>query len=151
MRVVRESGRHHQGASFVRNARSVIFLLCGLIVSIAIFTIALRRPDFTQTTGDPYAAVPFRPRVTYNLPDVSVMNTETESYLETRLTIYVGANTYRVWVGNLAPGETATRRLRDFTGERGDSFNLATQKADLLEVRARMGGYEVHKDIPPPR
>lgn len=150
MKAIRENSRHHKEPFPMENIRLVILLLCGLLVSVVLSAVALYRHSPTQATDDPYAALPFRPRVTYNLPDVAVINTEKEPYLDTRLTIYVGVVTYRAWVGTLRPGETATRPLREFTNERGDSFNLATQKADLLEVRAHTGGYEVHKDIPPP-
>ena len=129
-------------------------LLWGLVVAavlalIIVFT--LHRRNSTKVASDPYAAVPFRPQLTYKLPDVIVKNTEREPYLDTRLTIYVGWTPYRVWLGTLAPGETATRPLRAFTDEQGRSFDPATLKAEHLEVRARMGGYEVHKDFPPPR
>jgi hypothetical protein len=70
--------------------------------------------------------------------------------LNTSLNIYVGAIPYKLQIGTILPGETIRRSLRDLTNERGESFNAGTPRASQLEVRARFGGYEVHKDFPPP-
>jgi hypothetical protein len=129
-------------------------VVCGLAVAAVVvvaLAVALRWRGPAQTVpADPYAAVPFRPRIIYDLPDVTVVNTEAEPYLDTRLTLYVGWTPYRVWVGTLRPGERVTRPLRDFVEEGGERFDAVARKAEHLEVRARMGGYEVHKDFPPP-
>lgn len=108
------------------------------------------RRDSAPSTIDPYAAVPFRPRVAYDSLDVIISNTEEEPYLDTRLNLYVETVVYSVQIGALHPGETATRSLRAFTNERGESFDPATHRALLLEVRARFSGYDDHKDFPPP-
>ena len=102
-------------------------------------------------TNDPYANIPFHPRVTYDSLNVTIANTEAEPYLNTSLNLYVGATLYSVQVGTIRPGETVTRPLRSLTNEHGESFNPNTPKTSELEVRARFGGYDVHKDFPPPR
>jgi hypothetical protein len=130
-------------------------IVCGLVVAAVVavaLAVALKwRGPAQITPADPYAAVPFRPEVIYSLPDVTIINTEAEPYLDTRLTLYVGWTPYRVRVGTLRPGERATRPLRDFVEDGGDRFDPATKQAAHLEVSARMGGYEVHKDFPPPQ
>ena len=99
---------------------------------------------------DPYADIPFRPKVTYNSSEVTISNTEGEPYLDTSLNIYVGATIYRAPVGTIRPGESAKRPLRSLTNERGESFEPGSPNTSELEVRARFGGYDVHKDFPPP-
>jgi hypothetical protein len=54
-------------------------------------------------------------------------------------------------IGTIRPGETIKRSLRGLTNERGESFSPGIPKTSELEVRARFGGYDVHKDFPPPR
>jgi hypothetical protein len=88
--------------------------------------------------------------VTYESSDVIVGNTEEEPYLDTSLIIYVGATRYRMQIGTIRPGETIKRSLRGLTNERGESFSPGAPKTSELEVRARFGGYDVHKDFPPP-
>ena len=102
-------------------------------------------------TGDPQARIPFRPRVTYDSSEVTITNTEAEPYLDTSLIIYVDAARYSLKIGTIGPGETIKRSLRSLTNERGESFNPGVPRTSELEVRARFGGYEVHKDFPPPR
>lgn len=68
-------------------------LLFGAAVSV-ILALALAaafhwRRGSTANTGDPYAAVPFRPKVSYDSLDVAVGNTEEEPYVDTRLNLYV--------------------------------------------------------------
>lgn len=104
----------------------------------------------TTNASDPYADIPFRPQVTYNSSEVTISNTEGEPYLDTSLNIYVGATRYRVQVGTIRPGETVKRSLRGLTNERGESFEPGSPGTSELEVRARFGGYDVHKDFPPP-
>ena len=108
------------------------------------------RRDSTTNADDPYAGIPFRPEVTYNSSEVTISNTEGEPYLDTSLNIYVGATLYRVRVGTVRPGETVKRPLRSLTNERGESFEPGSPGTSELEVRARFGGYDVHKDFPPP-
>jgi hypothetical protein len=108
------------------------------------------RRDSATGASDPYAGVPFRPRVTYDSSEVTVGNTEGEPYSDTSLSIYVGATRYRVQVGTIRPGETVRRPLRSLTNERGESFEPGSPGTSELEVRARFGGYDVHKDFPPP-
>ena len=111
----------------------------------------LWRRSSTTVTNDPYARVPFRPRVTYDSLNVSVTNTEGQPYLDTSLNLYVGALLYSVKVGTIRPGETVTCSLRSFKNERGETFDPNTAKTSELEVRARFAGYDVHKDFPAPR
>jgi hypothetical protein len=108
------------------------------------------RRGSTGDASDPYAGVPFRPKVTYDSSAVTIGNTEGEPYLDTSLNIYVGATRYRVLVGTIRPGETVKRPLRSLTNERGESFEPGSPGTSELEVRARFGGYDVHKDFPPP-
>ena len=121
-----------------------------IILALAVAAFQWRR-GATPGGNDPYAALPFRPAVAFDSQSVTVSNTEDEPYLETRLNLYVGVIVYSVPVGLLRPGEAATRSLGDFKNEQGESFDPATHKAILLEVRARFGGYDSHKDFSPPR
>ena len=154
---MKEPRLHPEEASPTGYTRLATFriLLWGVVVS-AILAFALVgtlhcRPGPTVDISDPYAALPFRPRVTYHSPDVTVSNTEQEPYLDTRLNLYVGAIVYSVQIGTLNPGETVTRSLRTFSNEHGESFDPDSHKAIVLEVRARFSGYDVHKDFPPPQ
>ncbi|HYP25141.1 MAG TPA: hypothetical protein VE262_00345 [Blastocatellia bacterium] len=152
---MKETRRQPEEDPSAGNARSPVFraLLWAAALSgiLALAVSALHwRSEPVPDISDPYAALPFRPRVTYDSMDVAVSNTEGEPYLDTRLNLYVGAMAYSVQVGTLKPGETMTRSLRAFTSQHGESFDPATHKAILLEVRARFGGYDVHKDFPPP-
>lgn len=129
-------------------------VLCGIAVSV-VLTFALvgalrRRRGDALDTGDPYASVPFRPRVTYDSSNVTVGNTEEAPYLDASLNLYVGATLYSVRIGSLRPGESVTRPLRSLTNERGESFIPGAPQTSELEVRARFGGHDVHKDFPPP-
>jgi hypothetical protein len=154
---MKESRHQPDETSSTANTRLTIsrILLWAVAVSAILalaFIVALHsRPDFTANTSDPYAALPFRPGVTYDSLDVTIINTEEEPYLDTRLNLYVGAIVYSVKLGTMHPGEKIIRSLRTFTNEHGESFDPATHKAILLEVRARFGGYDVHKDFPPPQ
>jgi hypothetical protein len=152
---MKEIRRQPEDAASTNNTRLTALRVClwGLALSaIVVLTLAIasywhglnRKPD------DPYATLQFRPRITYNSSDVTVINTEGEPYLDTKLTLYVAAIAYSVSVGTVRPGESLTRSLSVFTDEHGNNFDPAKQKAILLEVKARMGGYDVHKDFPPP-
>ena len=153
---MKETCDQSKGASPTRNAPSTIFriLLWGTAASIilasALMGLLHWRRDSTITPSDPYATIPFRPKVTYDSSDVSISNTEEEPYLDTSLNIYVGATRYRRPIGTIHPGETIKCSLRSLTNERGESFDPAAPKISELEVRARFGGYDVHKDFPPP-
>ena len=152
---MKETRRQIEEASSAGKTRSPIFrvLLWGAVVSL-ILALAVAafnwRREPAANTSDPYAALPFRPKVTYDSLDVTVSNTEDEPYLDTRLNLYVGATAYSVQIGTMNPGETMTRPLRAFTNKRGESFDPAAHEAILLEVQARFGGYDTHKDFPPP-
>ncbi len=143
-------------ASSIRDSSLPLFriLLWGTAASVvlasALVGVLHWRRDSTTSTSDPYATLPFRPRVTYESSDVIVGNTEEEPYLDTSLIIYVGATRYRMQIGTIRPGETIKRSLRGLTNERGESFSPGAPKTSELEVRARFGGYDVHKDFPPP-
>jgi hypothetical protein len=144
-------------ASSTESARLTLFriLLWGMVASIvlalALVGVLHWRRDSTTKTSDPYATIPFRPKVTYDSSDVTISNTEEEPYLDTSLNIYVEATRYRMQIGTIRPGETIKRSLRGLINERGESFNPGAPRTSELEVRARFGGYDVHKDFPPPR
>lgn len=121
-----------------------------IVLASAVAVLLHWRRDSKTNAGDPYASIPFRPRVTYNASEVSISNAEEEPYVDTSLNIYVGATHYGVPVGTIRPGETVRRPLRSLTNERGESFEPGSPGASELEVRARFGGYDVHKDFPPP-
>ena len=103
-----------------------------------------------MNASDHYAGIPFRPKVTYDSSGVTISNTEEGPYLDTSLNVYVGATHYGVRVGTIRPGETVKRSLRSLTNERGESFEPGSPGTSELEVRARFGRYDVHKDFPPP-
>lgn len=153
---MKETQQRPEEASSTRNSRSTLFriLLWGTAVTIVLastlFGVLHWRRDSATVTSDPYATLPFRPRVTYESSDVVISNTEEEPYLETSLIIYVGATLYRMQIGTIRPGETIRRSLRSLTNERGESFSPGVPRTSELEVRARFGGYDVHKDFPPP-
>src|SRR5215213_9834636 len=141
--------RHQpQEISYTGNTRLAISSILPRAVAVSVIlafvlvgTLHCRRGS-TPKTSDPYAALPFRPRVTYDSLGVTISNTEQEPYLDTRLNLYVGAIVYSVQVGTLNPGETVTRSLRTFSNEHGESFDPDRHKAILLEVRARFSGYD---------
>ena len=153
---MKETCHHPKEASSTGNARLTLFriLLWGTAASIVLasaFVGVLHwQRDSTTNTSDPYATIPFRPKVTYDSSDMSISNTEEEPYLDTSLIIYVDATRYRMQIGTIRPGETIKRSLRSLTNERGESFSLGAPRTSELEVRARFGGYDVHKDFPPP-
>jgi hypothetical protein len=153
---MKETHHRFEETSSTTNARSTLFriLLWGTAISIVLAgavvgVLRWRKPP--TSTSDPYATLPFRPKVTYDLPEVAISNTEAEPYLDTSLIIYVGATRYAMQIGTIRPGETIKRSLRDLTNERGESFSPGIPRTSELEVRARFGGYDVHKDFPPPR
>lgn len=153
---MKETRHRSQEASPNGAARSTAtrLILWGVAVSVVLtLTLigALRwRRGATADTSGPKAALPFHPRVTYDSSNVTVSNTEEEPYVDASLNLYVGATLYSVRIGSLRPGESATRSLRSLTNERGESFIPGTPQTSELEVRARFGGYDVHKDFPPP-
>jgi hypothetical protein len=151
---MKESRRQPEEASSTRNARPALsrLFLWGTAISIVLASVLvgvlhLRRDSKTR---DPDATLPFHPTVTYDSADVTVGNTEAEPYLDTSLIIYVGATRYRMQIGTIRPGETVKRSLRSLTNERGESFSPGAPRTSQLEVRARFGVYDVHKDFPPP-
>jgi hypothetical protein len=101
-------------------------------------------------TSDPYAALPFRPKVTYDSSDMTISNTEKEPYLDTSLNIYIEATRYSMQIGTIGPGETLKRSFSSLRNERGESFKPGIPRTSELEVRARFRGYDVHRDFPPP-
>ena len=121
-----------------------------LVLSFAILAVACARHP-PSAPGNSPTAVPFRPRLIYESSNVSVTNTESEPYLDTSLHIYVDGTLYSAQLGRIGPGETITRPLRSLTNERGESFDPGRSGISELEVRARCGGYAVHKDFPPPQ
>jgi hypothetical protein len=100
---------------------------------------------------DPYRdALPFRPRVSYRGAEVIVSNPGSETYAETELTLFAGWTSCRAWVGAVPAGETVRVPLHEFKYEDGSRFDPDAGRARLLEIKARMGGREVHRDLPPP-
>lgn len=156
MADMNETRHQTEASSPSENPRSKVWrrLLWGITILVLLAAALLGvfhwRRSPTTVTNDPYAKVPFRPRVTYDSLNVSVTNTEGEPYLDTSLNLYVGALLYSVRVGTIRPGETITCSLRSFKNERGESFDPNTTKTSELEVRARFAGYDVHKDFPAP-
>ena len=123
--------------------------VASIILASAVAVIYWRR-NIKTNTSDPRTTIPFRPRVSYDSSDVTISNTEAEPYLDVSLDIYVEATRYSLAIGMISPGETIRRPLRSLTNERGESFNPGVPRTSELEVRARFGGYDVHKDFPPP-
>lgn len=156
LRAMKETRRRSQEASPKGDARlpASRILPWGVAVSIgltlALIGVLYWRRGAPPQTSDPYAALPFRPTVTYESSNVTIGNTEGEPYLDTSLNLYVGATLYSVRVGSIRPGETITCSLRSLTNERGEGFIPGAPQTSELEVRARFGGYDVHKDFPPP-
>ena len=139
------------GARWFTYRIALALLALGFVVTVVFIGVSRWRRSPIADTSEPYAPVPFRPKVTYDASDVSVSNTETEPYLDTRLIVYVGAVVYSAQIGTIRPGETVTRSLRTLTSQQGESFDPTAPHKSELEVRARFGGYDVHKDFPAPR
>ncbi len=135
----------------LRISRVLLWLLTVSAVVALTIAVALHWRGPALTAPDPYATLPFRPKVTYYGSQLTVINTEKESYLDTQLTLFVGWTTCRVSVGTIPPGREVSIPLSAFTYEDGKPFDAANTKAKLLEVRAHMNGYEVHRDLPPPQ
>lgn len=138
------------GNTRLGTSRTLLWGMAAAVILALAVAAALHRRRPAANPSDPFAAVPFRPRVTYESSDVAVSNTEGEPYLDTSLHLYVGAIRYSARVGTIRPGETVKRSLRSLTNEHGESFAPGAPRTSQLEVRARFGGYEVHKDFPPP-
>jgi hypothetical protein len=151
-----ETHHQHEEASSNRNARSTLLpiLLWGMAVSVvlaaALVGVLYWQQDSTTCTSDSYVPLTFLPKVTYDSSDVTISNTQEEPYLDASLIIYVDATRYRVQIGTISPGETIKHSLRSLTNERGERFSLGAPRTSELELRARFGGYDVHKDFPPP-
>jgi len=124
---------------------AVVFVLA--LTILVVFRWRQRTPTNER---DLYAAVPFRPRVIYESPNVSVTNTEAEAYLDTSLNVYIDGTLYSAQLGRIDPGVTVRCPLRSLTNERGEHFDPGRSGISEMEVRARFGGYAVHKDFPPP-
>jgi hypothetical protein len=128
--------------------------LCGavalLLSVLAIFALVRWRQSKSANNSDPQATIPFRPRVTYESGNVLVTNTETEPYFDTSVNIYVDGTLFRDELGTVNPGETKQLPLSRLTNESGERFDTGQGRISELEVRARFGGYAVHKDFPAP-
>ncbi|HJU54294.1 MAG TPA: hypothetical protein VJ715_06980 [Pyrinomonadaceae bacterium] len=154
---MKETHRRPEEVSSTGKARSTSLRILlraaavSIVLALALVAALHWRRTPTTNTSDPYAAVPFRPRVTYDSSNVTVTNTEDEPYLDASLNVYVGATLYSAQLGTIRPGETMTRPLRSLTNDRGENFDPGAPDISELEVRARFGGYNVHKDFPPPR
>jgi hypothetical protein len=136
-------------------SRESRILILAALVSVAfvgfIVSALLWHRQSSNVASDPYATLPFRPHVTFDSGNVSILNTEQEPYLNTSLRLYVGGSLYSLQVGTIRPGETVTRSLLNLTNEKGDRFNPNAVQISELEVRANFRGHEVHKDFPPPK
>jgi hypothetical protein len=131
-------------------SRRFIWTAAAIIVLAIGFAGVLKwRRATTAGTKPPYV-LPFHPEVTYDKSEVTIRNTEAEPYLDTSLIIYVEGTRYSAGLGTIQPGETIRRSLSILVNERGDTFRAGSPRTSELEVRARFGGYDVHKDFPPP-
>lgn len=131
--------------------RFLLWITAGSILLVsAVVVVVHRRRGSTTQANDPYARVPFRPKVTYDSVNVTVTNPEAEPNLDTSLMIYIEATRYTTQIGTIRPGESQSFPLRSLTNERGEIFHPGEPRTSELEVRARFKGYEVHKDFPPP-
>jgi len=152
MKETRYQRKDTSGVSIARLPFFRILLwaaVASIILASAVAVIYWRRNVMTSTR-DPRTTIPFRPKVSYDSSDVTISNTEDEPYLDVSLNIYIEATRYSLKIGTIGPGETLRRPLRSLTNERGESFNPGVPRTSELEVRARFGGYDVHKDFPPP-
>jgi hypothetical protein len=130
------------------------FLLSAFVaiaLAAILFTVFRWRQQAPNIPPDPYAAVPFRPRVSYDSQTVSVTNTEAESYVDASLNVYIDGTLYSAQLGTIGPGETKRFPLSGLLNEQGEKFDPGRSGISELEVRARFDGYAVHKDFPPPR
>ena len=116
----------------------------------AIFVLVRWRQSRSAKDPDPYATIPFRPRITYESGNVLVTNTETEPYFDTSVNVYVDGTLFSDDLGTINPGETKQLPLSRLTSESGERFKTGQGRISELEVRARFGGYAVHKDFPAP-
>jgi hypothetical protein len=128
----------------------LLWAVVAIAFAAAVFAV-IRWRQANTNANDPYAAVPFRPRVSYDSQNVSITNTEAEPYIDTSLNSYIDGTLYSAQLGTIRPGLTVQRPLRSLANERGESFDPTRAGISELEVRARFGGYAVHKDFSPPK
>lgn len=152
---MKETRYQRKEASANEPGRLTLFriLLWAVVTSIilgAALGVFYWRRNLTTNTRDLRNSIPFHPKVTYDSADVTISNTEDEPYLDTNLNIYIESTRYSLKIGTIVPGEIIKRPWRSLTDERGESFRPGVPRTSELEVRARFGGYEVHKDFPPP-
>lgn len=119
-------------------------------IILALVCVLYWRGTFTTNPRDSEASLPFRPKVVYHEAEVTITNPEAEPYVNTSLHIYIESTRYEAQVGTIRPGESVSRALSSLKNERGESFTPGAHRTSELEVRARFGGYNVHKDFPPP-
>lgn len=155
---MKQDRRHADETSPVRNALPGFSrtLLWGLVAAATAVAFAVAVAIYWRSAppheDDRYAdTLPFRPKVAYSGADVTVTNAGGQPYLDTQLTLFVGWTACHARLGTIPPGEKMSIPLRAFMYEDGTRFDPDATKAKLLEVRARMGGYEVHRDLPPPQ
>jgi len=134
-----------------RTSRLLFGLLAVAVVFAMTVALIIRWPSGPAATPDPYFGLPFRPKVSSDGSRLTVLNTEKEPYLDTQLTLFVGWTTCRVRVGTIMPGKEVSVPLGAFAYDDGKPFDSVKTKAKLLEIRATMNGYEVHRDLPPPQ
>src|SRR5436305_11193681 len=105
---MKETRLQPEEASSMRNSRLTIFrllpwgLVASIVLALSIVGVLHWRRASKTNASDPYAMIPFRPRVTYDSLNVSITNTEEEAYLNTSLNLYVGATLYSVQIGTIS-------------------------------------------------
>jgi hypothetical protein len=136
-------------------AHVVLVLLKAVVLSgvlVLAVGVALYSRSASTHVGDSYDDnLPFRPRIVYSSSDITVVNTETEPYYEVQLTLFVGWTACRVMLGTINSGSQVSIPLTEFKYDDGTFFDPISSRAKLLEVRARLKGQDVHRDLPPPR
>jgi hypothetical protein len=148
MKPVRREEYSRRSGVTSRTAGVLVALLALSVMAGVTIALVLH---WRRVPPDPYFGLPFRPKVSYEGSHLTVVNTEKEPYLDTQLTLFVGWTSCRVRLGTILPGKEVRVPLSSFAYDDGKLFDPVKTKAKLLEVRATMNGYEVHRDLPPPQ
>lgn len=137
------------GSRWIARRTLVLGVVSAIVITLGLVTALRLLRNSKLANIERNAAIPFRPKVTFQTSNVTITNTEREPYVDTRLVIYVGGTLYGLEVGTVRPGESITRSMLELKNARGEGLEPGSKTSEL-EVRARFGGYEVHKDFPPP-
>jgi hypothetical protein len=144
-----------EGKTQSRRSRVLSILMRAVVLSgvlIAAAGVALYSRTAPTHVGDSYDDdLPFRPRVIYSSSSITVVNTETEPYSDVQLTLFVGWSSCHATLGTIEPGALASIPFTHCQYDDGNFFDPLSSSAKLLEVRAHFKGWEVHRDLPPPR